>query len=259
MTTAQITSESPDEIAFTAAQLLRNAEHLLESGDPMTVRASVFEAVTALEAYVSELVFSHLPQKVGDSLSKWLEEKTRMDFDTRLAVLIPIATGLPVDKKARLWDEYKKAKEVRNRIAHTGRSVPQAQARKVIDTVYEWLNYLGSASVVPAEMTDSRTYERLGRFLAAWARLERALYPSTSATATLTHSIGEPRTRYVTSTRSPTNLRSSELDDFQELKRLRNTLVHGRSADYQSITPAVLRRIERLSQKFEQQRKRKSK
>jgi hypothetical protein len=247
--------ESPEEIAFTAAQLLKNAEHLLESGDRMTIRASVFEAITALEAYVSDQIFSQLPQKVGEPLSKWLEGKTRMDFDTRLLVLIPLATGLPVDKKSRLWGDYKKAKGLRNRIAHTGKTVSQAQARKVIETVYEWLTYLGSASAIPAEASDSPMYERLGRFLAGWAHIERALYPVTSAMSTTPRAIRESRGNYLTSPILSESLKPPEIEELQELRRLRNTLVHGRMEDYKFITPALLRRIERLSSKLGRRKK----
>ncbi len=67
-----------------------------------------------------------------------------MDFDSRLSVLTPIAIGRPIEKKSQFWGDYKKAKEIRNKVTHSGKKVSSAEARFVIDTVYRWLAYLGS-------------------------------------------------------------------------------------------------------------------
>ena len=122
---------------LTPAELLETAEMLFGQGDEnrSIYRASVLEAITALEANVRDKAFSALQAKIGEDLTKWLEEKTRMDFETRLSLFIPIATGLKVDKKDRLWSDYKKAKEIRNKVTHSGKKVTRSQARSVIDTV----------------------------------------------------------------------------------------------------------------------------
>ncbi len=67
-----------------------------------------------------------------------------MDFDSRLSVFTPVATGLPIDKESRLWGGYKKAKEIRNKVVHSGRKVSAADVELVMNTVREWLSYLGS-------------------------------------------------------------------------------------------------------------------
>jgi hypothetical protein len=67
-----------------------------------------------------------------------------MDFDSRLSVLTPVATGLPIDKASKLWDGYKKAKEIRNKVVHSGRKVTATDVELVMATVREWLSYLGS-------------------------------------------------------------------------------------------------------------------
>lgn len=67
-----------------------------------------------------------------------------MDFDSRLSVLTPVATGLPIDKSSQLWDGYKKAKEIRNKVVHSGRKVTAADVELVMATVRDWLSYLGS-------------------------------------------------------------------------------------------------------------------
>ena len=164
--------------ALTPAELLDTAERLFSIGDTNMYRASILEAISALEAIVHTKAFPALQKQVGDELAKWLEEKTKMDFETRIGLFIPIATGITINKKDRLWNDYKKAKEIRNKVTHTGRKVSQAQARFVINTVYEWVAYLKEAQEAQTTRTgqDKTDFETLGRFIQASARLERVIY-----------------------------------------------------------------------------------
>jgi hypothetical protein len=123
---------------------LAGAEVLAANPDPRMLRPAVLEAVTALETFVHNIVFDLLSHKIDPLLVTWLREKTRMDFDSRLSVLTPVAIGQPVDKGSRLWENYKKAKEIRNKVTHTGRRVSSKEARFVLRTVYDWLSYLKS-------------------------------------------------------------------------------------------------------------------
>jgi hypothetical protein len=136
--------ELPRADLHAPGELLDNAEVLIGTQNPKMMRAAVLEAITALEAFVQATVFPALATKLDSLLVKWLEDRTRMDFDSRLSVLTPVAIGHKVDKQSRLWNDYKKAKRIRNQVTHSGRRVPAADARFVIDTVYAWLAYLGS-------------------------------------------------------------------------------------------------------------------
>jgi hypothetical protein len=128
----------------TPDELLTNASAMYASGDSKLFRGAILESITALEAFVQRTVFRSFEGRLDPLLVKWLEEKTRMDFDSRLSVLTPVATGLPIDKSSQLWDGYKKAKEIRNKVVHSGRKVTAADVELVMATVRDWLSYLGS-------------------------------------------------------------------------------------------------------------------
>lgn len=127
----------------TPEELLEGAEVLYSSGDIRMMRGAVLEAITALEAFVHATVFPTLSEKLDPLLVEWLESKTRWDFDSRLSVLTPVATGREISRENRLWSDYKRAKAIRNKVTHSGRVVTPEDARFVIDTVYGWLAYLG--------------------------------------------------------------------------------------------------------------------
>ena len=93
---------TPTADLHTPEELLDNAETLLASSNPKMMRAAVLEAITALEAYVQSVVFSALGTKLDSLLVQWLEDKTKMDFDSRLSVLTPVAVGQPIDKQSTL-------------------------------------------------------------------------------------------------------------------------------------------------------------
>jgi hypothetical protein len=69
-----------------------------------------------------------------------------MDFDSRLSVLVPIATERSVTKATDLWSGYKKGKSIRNAVTHTGRQVTLSEAKEVLKTVFDWLSHLGSTA-----------------------------------------------------------------------------------------------------------------
>jgi hypothetical protein len=139
-----LNSTTPIADLHTPEELLDNAETLFAYNNPKMMRAAILEAITALESYVQAVVFSSLSEKLDPLLVQWLEDKTKMDFDSRLSVLTPVAVGQSIDKQSTLWTEYKRAKEIRNKVTHSGRKVSSTDARFVIDTVYKWLAYLGS-------------------------------------------------------------------------------------------------------------------
>lgn len=149
---------SPIANLHTPDELLENAEAMLASKNPKMLRGAILEAITALEAYVQETIFANLENKLDPLLVKWLEEKTKMDFDTRLSILTPIATGVSIDKQTSLWQDYKAAKEIRNKVTHSGKKVSETEARYVVDTVYNWLAYLGKTAGLELELLKFKQY-----------------------------------------------------------------------------------------------------
>lgn len=142
----------------TPEELLATAEALLASHDPKLRRAVVLEAITALEAFVHRTVFGVLDRTMDPLLVKWLDEKTRMDFDARLGVLTPVATGRPVDRNSERWAQYKRAKEIRNRVTHSGHRVSATEAAFVLETVRAWLGHLGSTGDMALALAELKHY-----------------------------------------------------------------------------------------------------
>lgn len=153
-----MSKSTPKADLHTPEELLESAAELFATGNPKMMRAAALEAITALEAYVHSLVFPALTRKFGADFSVWLEDKTRMDFDSRLSAITPIAIGLPIDKGASLWNDYKKAREIRNDIIHKGKKVTQNEAGFVIDTVRKWIAYLGSTIELELALLDLKKY-----------------------------------------------------------------------------------------------------
>ncbi|HRI88715.1 MAG TPA: hypothetical protein PKY38_12070 [Opitutaceae bacterium] len=162
-------SPPPAEL-HTPDELLANATAMYESDDIKLFRPAILEAITALESFVQRTVFDSLAGKLDPRLVKWLDEKTRMDFDSRLAILTPVATGLPIDRGSTLWNGYKVAKEIRNKVVHSGRRVSKADVSMVIQVVRDWLSYLGSNVELEAVLLD----------LKHWVENQSALSISTS-------------------------------------------------------------------------------
>lgn len=146
-------------------ELLIVADTLLLSEKPELMRAVVLESITALEAYVHEVVFSNLEQKLPIDLVDLLKTKTQMDFDSRLSVLVPAATGREINKSDLLWQDYKKSKEIRNKVTHSGRMVTFSDAKFVLNTVYKWISYLGSTVEVELSLISLKRYIEENRAL----------------------------------------------------------------------------------------------
>jgi len=139
--------------------LLLIADQLLSENDPNKYRAVVLEAITALECFVYQKVFGILNNNLDPLLVNWLEEKTRSDFDSRLSVFTPVATKINIDKKKNiLWVKYLKARNIRNKVAHTGKIISYEEAKEVRDTVFEWLSFLGCTSEIDMELIKLRKY-----------------------------------------------------------------------------------------------------
>jgi hypothetical protein len=236
-----------DNENLTPAELLETAQRLYDIGDANMYRASILEAITALEAYVYSQAFPALQAKVGEELAKWLEERTRMDFETRIGLFIPVATGLKVDKKDRLWIDYKKAKEIRNRVTHSGRKVTRLQARFVIDTIYEWVEYLKQAQEAQQsqDARDRVSPEMLGRFIQASSRLERVIYsaikkynPHQELSRRQVYSV-EELFRFGL-------IDENTLQELNQLRALRNRAVHSPPGSRLEVTERHISRLDQI-------------
>jgi hypothetical protein len=128
----------------TPAEILDNAYSLLKSDKPEFMRSVVLESLSALEAYVQDTIFPLLESKMDLLFVKWLKDKTKSDFDSRMDQAVPLALNIRVDKGESLWREYKEAREIRNKVAHHNHITTKAEAMKVVKTVEAWLSYLGS-------------------------------------------------------------------------------------------------------------------
>jgi hypothetical protein len=143
---------------LTPRELLSNAEAMYITGNPIMYRAAILEAITALEAFVEDTVFGMLESMLDPLLLKWMRAKSKMDFDSRLTVFTPIATGLEIDKGNSLWKDYKESKGIRNTITHTGSIASKEQAAFVLKTVNSWLTYLGSTVGIKRSLLDFKDY-----------------------------------------------------------------------------------------------------
>jgi hypothetical protein len=148
----------PTADLHTPDELLVNATAMFDSGDTKLFRGAILEAITALEEFVHRTVFSSLRKKLDPKLVTWLEMKTRMDFDSRLEILTPVATGLPIDKSSVLWSNYKSAKEIRNKVVHSGRKVTARDVSTVMNTVRNWLSYLSSTVELGTALLDFKRW-----------------------------------------------------------------------------------------------------
>lgn len=230
---------------LTPAELLETAEELFATKNQNMYRAAILEAITALEAKVRDKAFPALKERVGFDLTKWLEEKTRMDFDTRLGLFIPLMTGLKIDKKDKLWNDYKKAKEIRNKVTHSGVKVTESETRFVINTIYEWIEYLNQAQEVTKDKNIQNS-ELLGRFIQASARLERVIYSTL-----IKSNVDEKRIRPLTSSLNELfKLSLIDVKTFHELNQLRmlrNKAVHSHpSLEIANITEDNVQRLNNI-------------
>lgn len=248
MTRSLSSPPSSEELALSATELLETAEHLYSSGDNRALRAAVLEAVSALESFVHTAVSPRLPDKVGQQLATWLEAKTRTDFDARLSLLYPLATGLPIDKSSGLWTRYKSARRARNDVAHLGARITKPKARKIIDTVYELINYLGALPTPDIARTDEDRDRLLGRFLQAWAKLERSLYQA--GVSSSRHVLRESGAHYSVD-RPPIPISSGDKSDIRSLRQLRNRVVHGDETAWRDIRQGTVDKVNRIATSIE--------
>jgi hypothetical protein len=137
-------STPPPAILHTPGELLETARELLDSGNRKLYRGAILEALASLESFVQITIFPSLRERFSAEFSTWLEGKTLMDFDSRLSVLAPIATGVPVDKASALWSKYKVTRQIRKGVVHGRHKVTKEQTQAVIDMAAEWMAYLGS-------------------------------------------------------------------------------------------------------------------
>jgi len=153
----------PDANIHTPEEILENARILFETSNPRMMRAAILEAITALEAYVQYVVFLALESRYPQPIVELLDAKTRLDFDSRLSILVPAATGLEIKTNSSLWNSYKKAKQIRNQVTHTGSKVSSKDAKFVIDTVEEWLAYLASTAAMEIALVELKRYIETNR------------------------------------------------------------------------------------------------
>ena len=142
----------------TPNELLLGAEKLLNTHEPKFMRSVILESLAALEAYVQITVFTLLDKKMDPLFVKWLKDKTRMDFDSRLNQLTPLALNTPVDMASSLWREYKEAREIRNKVAHHSRVASYDEASQVFETVKKWLSYLGANAEVDLSLIKLKVF-----------------------------------------------------------------------------------------------------
>ncbi|MHA1279997.1 MAG: hypothetical protein ACTSQ8_22615 [Candidatus Helarchaeota archaeon] len=123
-------------------ELLSNAEELFSYSELLFMRAVVLEAWAAFETYLYITVFSSLSSAFDSKLLNWIEKRSRNNIVDRVKILVPLALGRPIDKS--LYDNFIKAKEIRNKVVHQGIEVSRVEAKYVKDTVYKLLAFLGS-------------------------------------------------------------------------------------------------------------------
>ena len=234
--------------SHTPEELLETAEELLSSGKENLYRAAILEAITALESQAQIQVFGSLSTKFDPLFVKWLEEKTKRDFDSRLNPLANVAMGLPVDKSTSLWERYKRSKNIRNEVTHSGTKVSYEDAAFVISTVQEWINYMQLASNIAPFIEDKYLATK---FIMAWVNLENILYDS--ARNIKTYSRQSLQDQFLMPRNQVEILRMFEAENIlcgetvtriNKLREIRNCLVH---ADPVSINSEMITELGSVS------------
>jgi hypothetical protein len=226
------------EEKFTPAELLETAEELFKMGNSKMYRAAILEAITALESYVATEILEKLESVVGNEFAKWLEEKTRFDFDSRLGALTSFVTGVEIEKDGKLWSDYKKSKEIRNKVTHSGKKVTKEQSRLIIDIAYEWIDFLNQAQKIGRknQAKDKSAYDLLGQFVQVSARLEKVIY---SALMKFEPERVDPRRVFRVEELSRLGLvDDNTLAQLKRFRELRNRAVHSHPTETKQITQA---------------------
>ena len=173
-------------------RLINIADELAEQGH---FRAAVMEAMTALEERANEVVFQSLETRKGlpSNLVEWLRTKTKYNFDEKLHPIGEFALGKPISKGEKLWNDYKAARDLRNKVSHTARRITEEDARFVIQTVKEWLYFLESAQdVLPSDVAPDVTMELLSLYAILATRFR---FPKESKPLPLSQAIQNARKR----------------------------------------------------------------
>lgn len=97
-----------------------------------------------------------------------VKDKTKYNFDEKLQPIGEFALGRPISKGETLWNNYKKARNLRNKVSHTAQWIGETDARFVIQTVREWLHFLESAKYVHKS---DRVSDQTMKFLSMYAIL----------------------------------------------------------------------------------------
>jgi len=221
---------------FTPAELLETAEELFKMRNSKMYRAAILEAITALESYVASEIMGTLEIIVGTQLAKWLKVKTRFDFDARLGVITSFVTGVEIDKDGRLWSDYKKSKEIRNKVTHSGKKVTEEQSRFIIDITYEWIDFLNQAQEIGqrGKAKDKSSHDLLGQFVQVSARLEKVIY---SALMKFESGNVDPRRAFRVEELSRLHLvDDNTLTQLRRFREIRNRAVHGHPPETIRIT-----------------------
>lgn len=169
---------SPD--FHTPEELLATAIRLFRQGDRTLYRAVLLESIAALETAVERTVFPLLEHTIDPVLVKWLKDKTKMDFDSRLTPLATQAIQKEIDTRTNpLWKDYKQVKQWRNHAIHRGNRVSRERAEFAIKTVEAWLVFLGSTAQIEVALWMIKHYiERRKPYIEA--PLERELVATVS-------------------------------------------------------------------------------
>jgi len=146
---------TPPVAAFhSPEELLETARELLSTPNPKVYRAAVLEAQAALETFIQRTVFPALQTRFPKDFVEWLKKKTNMDFDTRLSILVPIATGISIDTGSPLWSAHKKIRELRKGVVHGSHKVTLPEAQMAITNTADWIAYLGRTVELEKAMLD---------------------------------------------------------------------------------------------------------
>lgn len=169
--------------SISVEKLIKNADDLMRLRH---YRASVMEAMTALEERANEVIFNSLETKkeLTGEMVKWLKKKTKYNFDDKLHPIGEFALGKQISKGERLWNDYKKARDLRNKVSHTAQQISEADAASVIKTVKQWLYFLEGAKDVQASNEDS---DLTMEFLSVYAVLiSRFRFPKNDSVPSVT-------------------------------------------------------------------------
>lgn len=152
----------PDQIPtatfHSPEELLQTAREILAAGNPKMYRGAILESLAALEAFVQRTVFPALEARFTKDFSEWLKDKTKMDFDSRLSVLAPIATGVAMEKKSPLWSIYKQTRELRKGVVHNSQKVTKKEVEAVLKNTSDWMAYLGRTIELQTALFDLKLW-----------------------------------------------------------------------------------------------------